>query len=108
MIIQILALLSVLVLTGCAARPAQWAEDLASHLECGMAVQQVRALSTRPLQQMEVPRDWMTHFIRDNDTDLWLGFEQGKLRWSQVAWAVRMTHVATFQRVDLCGSDRAD
>lgn len=96
-------LLALVLLAGCANGPARWAEDVAERLECGMAVEQVQRLSSRPLEAMEVPRDWMTHFIRDNATDLWLGFDQGKLRWSQVAWAARMMKMATYQRVDHCG-----
>lgn len=99
-----LSLLAALVFVPGCAGPGTWAEDLADKLKCHMSVEDVKRVSGKSIETMEVPMNWVTHFIRVNDTDLRLGFEQDGLRWVQVAWMAEMKKVASYQRVDLCGS----
>lgn len=101
MIARFLFMVFIILLAGCCG-PAKWAEEVVGQANCGMTIAEVQALTNKYLQEMEVPRDWMTHLIRDDETDLWLGFENGKLRFIQVAWMQKMMKVATYQRVDLC------
>jgi hypothetical protein len=74
-------------------------------LKCGMNVQDVQAVAQRDIEQSDVARDWSTHAIRDGRTELWLGFPEGKLKWSQVLWAQKMMKMASYQRRNLCGSE---
>ncbi len=93
----------LLVCAGCAQGPAKWAEDAETRVRCGMSVADVRTITGRNPEQLDVPIEWTTHLIRDGSTDLRLGFPQGKLRWVQVVWAQKMMKVAMYQRADLCG-----
>jgi hypothetical protein len=100
---RILLLLLMAVLSGCSCGPATWAEDTEARLTCGLTVDEVRNIAGRDIEQRDVPRDWSTHAIRGGGTDLWLGFENGKLRWSQVLWEQEMIKMAMYSRRDLCG-----
>jgi hypothetical protein len=91
-----------ILLSGCACGPAEWAEKAEARLECGMSVEDVRNIAGRDIQHMDVPRDWTTDLIRDGSTDLWLGFQDGKLTSVQVLWAQKMMKMAMYQRRDLC------
>jgi hypothetical protein len=96
------------LLYGCAScGPASWAEETEARFQCGMSVEDVRKIAGRDVEQRDVPRDWSTHAIRDGSTDLWLGFPDGKLRFTQVLWAQKMMKMAMYSRIDLCGKARA-
>lgn len=90
-------------LFGCSTGPARWGEDTAARLQCGMSVEDAGRIAGRDIEKSEVPRGWSTHVIRGGRTELWLGFPEGKLRWVQVLWAQRMTRMAMYDRIDLCG-----
>ena len=94
-------------LGGCSCGPARWAEETEARLECGMSVEDVRRIAGRDVEKMDAPRDWTTHLIRDGSTDLWLGFADGKLKWSQVLWAQKMMKMAMYQQRNLCSSTAA-
>lgn len=94
-------LATTLLLFACAS-PSRWAEALETQLKCGMSVKDVETVSQKTVQTMEVPRGWVTHFLRDGSTDVWLGFRDDKLESVQVAWAEKMMKMATYQRIDLC------
>jgi hypothetical protein len=96
---------AAMVLTGCSCGPAKWAEETENRLSCGLTADDVRSISGRDVQHLDVPRDWTTHLIRDGSTDLWLGFVDGKLRWSQILWAQKMMKMAMYSRRDLCGGN---
>lgn len=102
----VIAVLATLI-AGCK-QPAEWAENVESQVRCDMSLNDVGVLVDRPVQKMEVPRGWMTHLVRDGNTELWLGFEENKLKWLQVAWAAKMMRMATYQRVDMCGLEPAN
>ena len=93
-----------LLLTGCTCGPARWADDATTRLKCGMSVDQARSAIGKDVAAMDVPREWTTHIVREGDTDLWLGFQDGKLRWIQILWATGTKEMAMHQRQDLCGS----
>ena len=94
----------VAVLSGCSCGPAQWAEQTEARLTCGLTVDEVRSIAGREVEQRDVPRDWSTHAVRKGRTNLWLGFQAGKLRWSQVLWEQKMMKMAMYSRRDHCGS----
>lgn len=91
-------------LVGCSG-PAKWAEEVELQLQCDMTIDEVQSLAGRPVTAWEVPRGWLNYSIRDGDTELWLGFVNDKLKWVQVAWDVKLTRTAKYQRIDLCGLD---
>jgi hypothetical protein len=93
-----------LVLAGCACGPARWAEETDNRLTCGLTVDEVRSIAGR-IQEFDVPRDWTTHVVQYGSTELWLGFVDGKLRWSQILWAQKMMKMAMYSRRNLCGRD---
>lgn len=98
----------LLLIVGCN-EPAQWSETLEWNLKCDMNMQTVSSFSKLPIEKLDAPRAWMTHIIRDDQTELWLGFKNEKLKWAQIAWAEKMMRIATFQRIDLCGiADSSD
>jgi hypothetical protein len=100
---RLFLVLMVAVLSGCTCGPAQWAEQTEARLTCGLTVEEVRSIAGREVEQRDVPRDWSTHAVRDGRTNLWLGFQDGKLRWSQVLWEQKVMKMAMYSRHDLCG-----
>lgn len=81
-----------LVAGGCVSGlPPQWADRLTTgaELKCDMTIGEVQALARRPVQELKTPRGWRTHFIRQGKTTIWLGFDDGSLRYYQLAWPVR-------------------
>ena len=91
-----------LLLTGCASRPAAWANELGGKLRCGMTVSEVQQLAQKPIERAN--RSWMTHLVRDGATDVWLTFENDRLRAYQVAWVKPLTMVEETPRVELCAA----
>jgi hypothetical protein len=104
---RIFVALLALTLLGCNT-PAEWAEQLDSQAKCGMSPVEVERIASRQIVPVKPPRGWATHVIRDDHTEVWLGFSDRKLEWLQVAWAVKMQRMATYQKVDLCGLSRND
>jgi len=96
-----------LTLQGCNT-PAEWAEQLDSQAKCGMSPDEVERIARHQIAPLEPPRGWATHVIRDDHTEVWLGFSDRKLEWLQVAWAIKMERMATYQKVDLCGLSAND
>ena len=103
----VMLLACALLLMACR-EPAKWAEELESLATCGMPKAELERIARRPIEVMEVPRGWTTHVIRDESTEVWLGLAEDKLLWLQVAWAAKPTKMATYQKVDLCGSTPDD
>jgi hypothetical protein len=93
-----------LLASGCASKPAEWANDLGGKLRCGMSTAEVQALAKRTIEPLD--RDWGTHFIRDGSTDMWLTFDRGQLKAYQIAWVRPLTVVESNPRVDLCSSGK--
>jgi hypothetical protein len=91
----------VLFIAGCNG-PAKWAEQLDSQAKCGMSQDEVERIASHRIVPLQPPHDWATHVIRDERTEVWLGFSDQKLQWLQVAWAIKMQRIATYQKVDLC------
>jgi hypothetical protein len=96
------ALATVIFVTACSSGPARWAEEVESQLTCGMLPEQVEQLSGRRVEVRDVPKDWSTHVISDDRTELWLKFDEGKLRYVQVLWAQKMMKMAMYSRRSLC------
>ena len=74
--------------------PADWAEEFVEQLECDMSLAQVQSLTSRDVYAEDAPRQNMTHSIRDGSTDVWLVFENNKLKSAQVLWAHKMMKYA--------------
>ena len=100
---RLFLVLMVTVLSSCTCGPAQWAEQTEARLTCGLSAEEVGSIAGREVEQRDVPRDWSTHAVRDGRTSLWLGFQDGKLRWSQVLWEQKVMKMAMYSRHDLCG-----
>ena len=98
-------ILFLTTLSGCKG-PSGWAEHLESNLQCGMSIEEVQDLTSKKIIKQDVPREWVTHLIRDNNTDLRLGFKNGKLYAVQIAWAQKMMKIATYQKVNLCQDNK--
>ena len=101
----------ILAVVGCAG-PSRWALDVESGLKCGMTVEQVEALAGAPVvnwPRMAGRRSWITHGINTvGETDIWLGFENGKLRYVKIGWTVGLDRMATYARQDLCAVAEGD
>jgi hypothetical protein len=95
------SILMFLFLSGCCG-PAKWADNLVSQIECNMSVEEVQKLTNKRIIEMEVPAGWKTHFLRCKNTDVGLGFSNGKLIYVQVSWNQKMMRPAFYQRIDLC------
>ncbi len=90
-----------LSITGCCG-PAKWSEDLSVQLRCGMTVSEVQSITKYKIIEMNPPAGWKTHLVRDNATDLYLGFVEGKLKFIQIAWAQKMLKMAMYHQIDIC------
>jgi len=99
----------VIVASGCG-RPADWATDLEREVKCDMSVDEVQALTTRPLIQVDVPDQGMTHYMSGSlgTTELRLVFDDGNLKSVQVVWAQRTMQLATYEKTALCGQEIAE
>lgn len=99
----------MVLVSGCG-RPADWATDLEREVRCDMSIEEVKALTTKPLIQVDVPDDRMTHYISDSlgTTELRLVFDDGKLKSVQVVWAQRMMKLATYEKTALCGQEMGE
>jgi hypothetical protein len=68
-----------------------------------MTVAQVERLAGVPLEEVSWTMPWMTHSIRKwSDTEVMLGFRDGKLRHVQVASWVELDRMASYPKKDLC------
>jgi hypothetical protein len=67
-----------------------------------MTVSEVQSITKFEVVEMNPPAGWKTHFIRDNATDLYLGFVENELKYIQIAWAQKMMKMAMYQRIDIC------
>lgn len=101
-ILIILGLMPSLSVASCA--PEKWAEQLEAKLKCDMTLEAVQALTSRRVVAHEIPRFWKTHIVHGSSTAIELGFENGHLKFAQISWAEKMTRMASFQRIDLCGT----
>lgn len=103
--IPIFLLLPLLFVAGCATDPARWAELLEQKLECGMAIEEVQAVAKKRVKQHSGNVAWATHEVQAlGNTEMDLAFEDGKLRYMQIAWGVNYMQIAKYPRVDLCTS----
>lgn len=84
--------------------PEKWAERFELELKCDMKISEVQALVRNKINAHEVPRFWETHVVQGARTRIGLGFEDGRLKFVQISWSVQMTRMASFQRIDLCGT----
>jgi hypothetical protein len=76
----------LVALGGCAAVSGERAEDIQEKLACGMSPAQVQAaVGAARIVPVRDPR--MTHFARLGMADLWMTFDGGGLRSSQVVMA---------------------
>jgi hypothetical protein len=91
---------ALVALSGCAAAPADWATQLGAKLRCDMTISDVEATARKPVKLLN--REWGTHFIEDDGTDVWLTFQEGKLKSYQTAWVRGLTIVEKQPRTDLC------
>ena len=101
---HILPLAALFALAGCYA-PAAWTLRLEAEVECGMTVEEVQALASRPVRvsgSRNETRMWQTHYVGAGDKEVILGFEDGKLRYVQVEWANNLMSIATYPVIDLC------
>ena len=55
-----------------------------------------------PVNALDPPRPFATHLIRDGATDVWLVFDDGRLRSIQLAWMYALKKMKTDPRIDLC------
>jgi hypothetical protein len=100
---KILVLVIALATVASCALPSQWAENLEGNVKCNMTVAEVEALAGKKILKESVPRADMTHYIRDDGTDVWFVFEGDKLKSVQILWAHKMMKYASYQRKNLCG-----
>jgi hypothetical protein len=82
--------------------PAKWAEEFVEQLKCDMSLAQVQSLTSKDVNAEDAPRKDMTHYVRDGSTDVWLVFENDKLKSAQVLWAQEMMKYASYQQIQLC------
>ena len=94
-------ILALLTLAACKL-PAKWAEEFVGQLKCDMSLAQVQSLTSRDVHAEDAPRRDMTHYIRDGSTDVWLVFDNDKLKSAQVLWAQEMMKYASYQQIQLC------
>lgn len=83
----------------------KWAEDIELKLQCDMDMNTVTSLSDLEISELEYARDWNTHVIYNGRTELRLGFVDGQLKWTQVAWPEKIMKIASYAVIDLCGVD---
>lgn len=102
--------LLVLVLASCASGSGswpRWAREVAGELECGMTIEDVKALIDEEVLKLEAgPHPWLgQHYIRKRYADLWLRFnEQERLEWVTLSkmdgWRIMATRLSP--RRNLC------
>lgn len=98
----IIAILIGGLVAGCATFSQARAERAQAQFSCGLTVSEVEHIVGGPLQPLEVPDPQVTHLFRDGFTDMWLRFEGGSLRSSQVIIVVGFTGTREEPRVDHC------
>jgi hypothetical protein len=96
----LVALSLALLATGCAASPGKWARDVAPQLQCDMTIKEVETKAQRPVKDLK--RAWGTHFVEDGGTDLWMTFDDGRLKSYQVAWVSGLKMIEKEPPVSLC------
>jgi hypothetical protein len=67
-----------------------------------MSVDEIRTLTSRDVREEDVPRENMTHYLRDGSTDVWLVLGDDKLKSAQVLWAHKMMKYASYQQIQFC------
>lgn len=103
--LRIWLILPLIFAGSCATGPARWAERLQESLECGMTIPEVEALAKKRVKVSSSNIPWASHFVEAGGyTEMKLAFENGKLRFSQIAWPAGFTALATGPRVDHCAS----
>lgn len=68
--------------------PPEWTWD-DDRYNCGDDIEDVENLTGRRVQRLETVRGPYNHAIREDDAVIWLGFEDGKLRYYQITWPVK-------------------
>jgi hypothetical protein len=96
----LIALLLAFTATACAGAPGKWARELAAEMRCDMTIKEVETKAQRPVKDLK--RAWGTHFVEDGGTDLWMTFENGRLKSYQVAWTSGLKVVEKEPPVSLC------
>jgi hypothetical protein len=77
-------LLLAILLSGCATVSKSEIDNVQARLRCAMSPADVEALVGTRLQKLEARDPRLTHLYRTGMTDLWLVFDDDKLRSSQV------------------------
>jgi hypothetical protein len=96
------ASLGVLFLAGCGVLSRAHAERVQSQLTCGLTILEVERAVGGPLHAQEARDPRVTHLFRDGFTDLWLVFDNGGLRSSQISHVVGFTGTRESPRIDHC------
>jgi len=69
---------------GCATAAKSKMEDVQTGLRCGMSSAEVEGLLGGRLHALEARDSRLTHFYRSGMADIWLRFEDDRLRSSQI------------------------
>lgn len=86
----------------CAVLSLPRTERAQAQLKCGMSIVEAEHVLGTKLQALEARDPRLTHLYRDGMTDLWLIFEDGKLRSSQIIEVQGLTGVRMHSQVALC------
>jgi hypothetical protein len=89
-------------LAGCGAFSQAHAARAQERLTCGLSVAEVERILGGELQPIEGRDARLTHLYRDGFTDMWLRFEAGRLRSSQIIRVVGLTGTVDEARVEHC------
>jgi len=100
--LRVLVVVLVVQCGGCAVVSLPRAERFQAQLRCDMSVSEVEAIVGGKLQPIEGRAPRLTHLYRDGMTDLWLIFDDGKLRSSQINEVQGMTGVRPHSVISHC------
>lgn len=69
-----------------------------------MSPKEVEGVAHREVVPVVPARSWGTHLIRDGTTDVWLTFQNDKLRSIQLAWMQKLKRMHAEPKIDLCAN----
>jgi len=94
--------LTVLLASSCGALSRTHAERAQTQFRCGLTVPEVERIVGGRLEPIEGRDTRLTHLFRDGRTDLWLTFNNGSLRSSQVIQVVGLMGTEPGPRLEHC------
>ena len=95
-------ILAVFLAYACGTASRAHAERAQSQFRCGLSLVEVERIVGGPLQAQEGREPRLTHLFRDGRTDLWLTFDNGGLRSSQLIQVVGLKGTEAGTRLEHC------